>query len=72
MIKHVLLKLVAALLHTLGAAHSLLTRADRIGTLNLEELSYRLLVILLSLSTSLAMPNLGCVGWGHLMLIGLC
>ena len=57
MIKHVLLKLAPALLHTLGTAHSLLTRADCVGTLNLEELSDGLLVVLRCLSTSLAMAN---------------
>jgi hypothetical protein len=57
MIKHVLLKLVPALLHTLGAAHSLLARADRVGTMNLEELSDGLLVVLRCLSTSWTMPN---------------
>ena len=38
MIKHVLLELIPALLNTLGAAHPLLTRADRVSTLYLKEL----------------------------------
>lgn len=39
MIKHVLLKLIAALLHTLGATDSLPARADSVCPLNLEVLS---------------------------------
>ena len=72
MIEHVLLKLIPALLHTLSITNPLLIRADRVGTLNLEELGDRLLVFLRYLSPSWAMPNLGCVGWGHLMLVVLC
>ena len=57
MIKHVLLKLIAGLLHTLGAADSLPARADRVSPLNLKVLSDILLVILRCLSTSWAMPS---------------
>ena len=57
MIEHVLLKLIAALLHTLSIANPWLIRTYRIGTLNLEELGDGLLVFLRCLSTSWAMPN---------------